>query len=146
MQRIPSPLSVIMCDVDCFKSYNDTYGHQTGDECLRMVAESISNTLKRPADCVARYGGEEFIVILPYTPPQGAFKVAETIRDRVKKLNIPHTASSVSSVVTISLGVAGSIPSRDDNPLSLLEAADQALYLAKAQGRDRVQIYMYDLG
>ena len=146
LQRIPSPLSVIMCDVDCFKSYNDTYGHQTGDECLRMVAESISNTLKRPADCVARYGGEEFIVILPYTPPQGAFKVAEAIRDRVKKLNIPHTASSVSSVVTISLGVAGSIPSRDDNPLSLLEAADQALYLAKAQGRDRVQIYMYDLG
>ena len=146
LQRIPSPLSVIMCDVDCFKSYNDTYGHQTGDECLRMVAESISNTLKRPADCVARYGGEEFIVILPYTPPQGAFKVAEAIRDGVKKLNIPHTASSVSSVVTISLGVAGSIPSRNDNPLSLLEAADQALYLAKAQGRDRVQIYMYDLG
>ena len=146
LQRIPSPLSIIMCDVDCFKSYNDTYGHQAGDECLRMVAESISNTLKRPADCVARYGGEEFIVILPYTPPQGAFKVAEAIRDRVKKLNIPHTASSVSSVVTISLGVAGSIPSRDDSPILLVEAADQALYLAKAQGRDRVQIYMYDLG
>ncbi|BAY80837.1 EAL domain protein [Calothrix parasitica NIES-267] len=145
LQRIPSPLSIIMCDVDCFKSYNDTYGHQTGDECLRMVAESISNTLKRPADCVARYGGEEFIVVLPYTPPEGAFKVAEAIRNGVKKLNIPHTGSSVSSVVTISLGVAGSIPSRNDNPLSLVEAADQALYLAKAQGRDRVQIYIYDL-
>ncbi|MEL6461257.1 MAG: EAL domain-containing protein [Cyanobacteria bacterium J06621_15] len=145
LQRIPSPLSIIMCDVDCFKSYNDTYGHQAGDECLRMVAESISSTLKRPADCVARYGGEEFIIILPYTPPKGALKVAEAIRKGIRKLNIPHTASSVSSVVTVSIGVAGSIPSRDDNPILLVEAADQALYLAKAQGRDKVQMYMYDL-
>ena len=145
LQRIPSPLSIIMCDVDCFKSYNDTYGHQAGDECLRMVAESISNTLKRPADCVARYGGEEFIIILPYTPSKGALKVAEAIRNGIRKLNIPHAASSVSSVVTISIGVAGSIPSRDDSPILLVEAADQALYLAKAQGRDRVQIYMHDL-
>lgn len=145
LQRIPSPLSIIMCDVDCFKSYNDTYGHQAGDECLRMVAESISNTLKRPADCVARYGGEEFIIILPYTPSKGAIKVAEAIRNGIRNLNIPHAASSVSSVVTVSIGVAGSIPSRDDNPVLLVEAADQALYLAKAQGRDRVQIYMHDL-
>ncbi|MDY6899947.1 MAG: diguanylate cyclase, partial [Cyanobacteriota bacterium] len=145
LQRIPSPLSIIMCDVDCFKSYNDTYGHQAGDECLQMVAQSISNSLKRPADCVARYGGEEFIIILPYTPPKGALKVAEAIRNGIKELNIPHTASSVSSVVTVSIGVAGSIPNRDDNPILLVEAADQALYLAKAQGRDRVQIYMYDL-
>lgn len=145
LQRIPSPLSIIMCDIDCFKSYNDTYGHQVGDECLQMVAESISNTLKRPADCVARYGGEEFIIILPYTPPKGALKVAEAIKNGIRKLNIPHAASSVSSIVTVSIGVAGSIPTRDDNPILLVEAADQALYLAKAQGRDRVQMYMYDL-
>jgi len=145
LQRIPSPLSVIMCDVDCFKSYNDTYGHQAGDECLRMIADAISDTLKRPADCVARYGGEEFVIILPYTPAKGAAKVAEAIRNKIKELNIPHSNSLVSSVVTVSMGVAGAIPTREENPILLIEAADQALYLAKSQGRDRVQIYMYDL-
>ncbi len=145
LRRIPSPLSIIMCDVDCFKSYNDTYGHQAGDKCLRMIADAISMMAKRPADCVARYGGEEFVIILPYTPPKGALKVAEAIRNKVKELNIPHTSSSVSTVVTVSMGVAGSIPNREDNPILLVDAADQALYLAKAQGRDRVQIYMYDL-
>lgn len=145
LQRIPSPLSVIMCDVDCFKSYNDTYGHQAGDECLRMIADAISDTLKRPADCVARYGGEEFVIILPYTPAKGAAKVAEAIRNKIKELNIPHSNSLVSSVVTVSMGVAGAIPTREENPILLIEAADQALYLAKSQGRDRVQIYLYDL-
>ena len=134
-----------MCDVDCFKSYNDTYGHQAGDKCLRMVADAISSVVKRPADCVARYGGEEFVIILPYTPAKGALKVAEAIRNRIRELNIPHSNSSVSSAITVSMGVAGAIPNKDDNPILLVEAADQALYLAKAQGRDRVQIYMYDL-
>lgn len=145
LRRIPSPLSLIMCDVDCFKSYNDTYGHQAGDECLRMIGDAISSAIKRPADCVARYGGEEFVIILPYTPAKGALKVAEAIRNKIKELNIPHSSSSVSSIVTVSMGVAGSIPNKEDNPILLVEAADQALYLAKAQGRDRVQLYMYDL-
>ena len=145
LRRIPSPLSLIMCDVDSFKSFNDTYGHQAGDNCLRMVADAISSVVKRPADCVARYGGEEFVILLPYTPPKGAFKVAEAIANRIRELNIPHRYSSVSSAVTVSMGVAGAIPNKDDNPILLVEAADQALYLAKAQGRDRVQMYMYDI-
>ncbi len=145
LRRIPSPLSIIMCDVDCFKSYNDTYGHQAGDKCLRMIADAISSTAKRPADCVARYGGEEFAIILPYTPARGALKVAEAIRNKIKKLNISHSSSSVSSVVTVSMGIAGSIPNNEDDPILLLEAADHALYLAKAQGRDREQLYMYDI-
>ncbi|MGD1874083.1 MAG: EAL domain-containing protein [Mastigocoleus sp.] len=145
LRRIPSPLSLIMCDVDCFKAYNDSYGHQAGDECLRTVADAISSIVKRPADCIARYGGEEFVIILPYTPPQGALKVAEAISKKIKQLNIPHTSSSVSSSVTVSMGVASCIPTQEDNPILLVEAADQALYLAKGQGRDRIQIYQHDL-
>lgn len=145
LRRIPSPLSIIMCDVDCFKSYNDTYGHQAGDKCLRMIADAIANMAKRPADCVARYGGEEFVIILPYTPARGALKVAQAIRNKIKSLNIPHSSSSVSSIVTVSMGIAGSIPNSEDNPILLVEAADHALYLAKAQGRNREQIYMHDI-
>ena len=145
LRRIPSPLSIIMCDVDCFKLYNDTYGHQAGDKCLRTIADAISSMAKRPADCVARYGGEEFAIILPYTPARGALKVAEAIRNKIKELNIPHSSSSVSSSVTVSMGIAGSIPNNEDNPILLLEAADHALYLAKAQGRNREQIYMHDI-
>ncbi len=145
LRRIPSPLSLIMCDVDCFKSYNDTYGHQAGNKCLQMVADAIKGVVKRPADCVARYGGEKFVIILPYTPVKGAFKVAQAIANRIRELNIPHSNSSVSSVVTVSMGVAGAIPNKDDNPILLVEAADQALYLAKGQGRDRVQMYMHDI-
>ncbi|AFY58122.1 diguanylate cyclase (GGDEF) domain-containing protein [Rivularia sp. PCC 7116] len=145
LRRIPSPLSIIMCDVDCFKSYNDTYGHHAGDKCLRMIADAIANTAKRPADCVARYGGGAFVIILPYTPARGALKVAEAIRNKIKELNIPHTSSSVSSAVTVSMGIAGSIPNSDDNPVLLVEAADHALYLAKAQGRNREQIYIHDI-
>ncbi len=145
LRRIPSPLSIIMCDVDCFKSYNDTYGHQAGDKCLQMIADAISDMAKRPADCVARYGGEEFVIILPYTPARGALKVAEAIRNKISELNIAHSSSSVSSIVTVSMGIAGSIPNNEDNPILLLEAADHALYLAKAQGRNREQIYMHDI-
>jgi diguanylate cyclase (GGDEF)-like protein len=145
LRRIPSPLSIIMCDVDCFKSYNDTYGHQAGDKCLQMIADAICSMAKRPADCVTRYGGEEFAIILPYTPAQGALKVAKAIRNKIKELNITHSSSSVSSIVTVSMGIAGSIPSNEDNPVLLVEAADHALYLAKAQGRNREQIYMHDI-
>ncbi|MBV6623657.1 MAG: EAL domain-containing protein [Rivularia sp. (in: Bacteria)] len=145
LRRIPSPLSIIMCDVDCFKSYNDTYGHHAGDKCLRMIADAIANTAKRPADCVARYAGGAFVIILPYTPARGALKVAEAIRNKIQQLNISHTSSSVSSAVTVSMGIAGSIPNSDDNPILLVEAADHALYLAKAQGRNREQIYIHDI-
>ena len=145
LKRMPSPLSLIMCDVDCFKIYNDTYGHRKGDECLRQIANTISSIIKRPADIVARYGGEEFVIILPHTTLEGAIKVAEEMRVVVKELNIPHLNSSVNSVVTISAGVASTTPNSNDDPSLLVEAADQALYLAKNRGRDCVAAYHHDI-
>ena len=141
LKRIPAPLSLIMCDVDCFKIYNDTYGHQQGDLCIQQIAQTISAALRRPGDIIARYGGEEFVAILPYTPQTGAAKVGETIRQAVKGLNIPHHNSLVDSVVTVSLGVASTIPNEIDNPQLLIEAADLALYQAKERGRDCVAVY-----
>ena len=141
LKRVPAPLSLIMCDVDCFKIYNDAYGHQQGDRCLQKVAKAISLALKRPGDILARYGGEEFAVILPHTPQNGASKVGESIRQAVKNLKIPHHNSLVDSVVTVSLGVATTIPDAIDNTQLLIEAADLALYQAKERGRDCVAIY-----
>ncbi|MDJ0571134.1 MAG: diguanylate cyclase, partial [Pleurocapsa sp. MO_192.B19] len=141
LKRIPAPLSLIMCDVDCFKIYNDVYGHQQGDKCLQQVVKAISSALKRPGDILARYGGEEFVVILPQTPQSGAAKVAETIRNAVKSLKIPHHNSLVDSVITVSLGVASTIPDAVDNPQLLIEAADLALYQSKDRGRDCVTVY-----
>jgi diguanylate cyclase (GGDEF)-like protein len=138
LSREYAPLSVIMCDVDFFKPYNDTYGHQAGDKCLQQVAQSIYRLLKRPADLAARYGGEEFVVLLPNTPLEGALEVAEAIRQQVKSLNIQHKNSQVSSCVTLSLGVACEIPYADRSPSQLVAAADQQLYRAKQLGRDRV--------
>jgi diguanylate cyclase (GGDEF)-like protein len=136
LKRTNSNLSIIMCDVDCFKLYNDTYGHQQGDRCLQLVAKALSSTLKRSGDTLARYGGEEFIVILPNTSIEGAIKVAEAMRAKVKALKLPHTNSSVNSVVTISLGVANTIPDAQNNPSLLVQAVDRALYTAKQRGRD----------
>ncbi len=141
LQRVPSPLSLIMCDVDCFKIYNDTYGHQQGDECLQRVANAIATVIKRPGDVLARYGGEEFTVILPHTHQSGAIKVAEAIRLAVKELKIPHLNSLVDSVVTMSLGIASTVPNPEDNPYLLVEAADLALYQAKELGRDCLTVY-----
>ncbi len=141
LQRIPAPLSLIMCDVDCFKIYNDVYGHQQGDRCLQQIAEAISSALKRPGDILARYGGEEFVVILPSTPSFGAAKVAENIIDAVKSLKIPHQNSLANSVVSVSLGIASTIPNMEDNPELLIEAADLALYQSKDRGRDCFTVY-----
>jgi diguanylate cyclase (GGDEF)-like protein len=141
LKRIPAPLSLIMCDVDCFKIYNDIYGHQQGDKCLQQIALAISSVLKRPGDILARYGGEEFAIILTYTAQSGAVQVSEAIRKAVKKLEIPHHNSLVDSVVTVSLGVATTIPDASDNPQLLIEAADLALYQAKERGRNCVAVY-----
>ncbi|MDJ0569562.1 MAG: EAL domain-containing protein [Pleurocapsa sp. MO_192.B19] len=141
----PSSLSLIMCDVDCFKIYNDTYGHQQGDKCLKQIANALANVIKRPADILARYGGEEFIIALPHTPQTGAIKLAESMRVAVKNLNIPHANSTVDSVVTISLGVAHAISDSKNHPALLVEAADQALYLAKSRGRDCLAVYPGDI-
>lgn len=140
LARTSSCLSLIMCDLDYFKLYNDTYGHQQGDQCLQQVAQAISDTLKRPADVVARYGGEEFIIILPQTHRSGAIKVAEKISMAIKQLKIPHLNSKVDSIITMSMGVACMIPDSQENPLSLLKAADLALYQAKKQGRNCVAV------
>jgi diguanylate cyclase (GGDEF)-like protein len=138
LAREKSPLSLILCDIDFFKAYNDTYGHQAGDECLKQVAGILRKAAKRPADVVARYGGEEFVVILPNTSLRGAMQVAELIRSKVKSRAIVHEGSGVSKFVTLSFGVAGVIPPPKTTPERLIAEADQALYKAKVEGRDRV--------
>jgi len=142
MAREKSDLSLILADIDCFKAYNDTYGHLFGDNCLFQVASVIGQSVKRPADVAARYGGEEFAVILPNTPLAGAKCVAETIRQAVNTLAIPHKNSLNSSHVTLSLGVASVVPDlqKMGSETLLILAADKALYQAKAEGRDRVKL------
>jgi diguanylate cyclase (GGDEF)-like protein len=140
MQREQHYLALLLCDVDFFKAYNDTYGHQAGDRTLQLIAEALNSEVKRPADLVARYGGEELAVILPNTHSEGAFILAQQIREKVKSLQINHNTSTVSDHVTLSIGVACQIPQLDETPDVLIRIADQALYKAKAYGRDRVAI------
>ncbi|MBN3884520.1 MAG: EAL domain-containing protein [Nostoc sp.] len=131
-------LSLILCDVDYFKLYNDTHGHLAGDDALRQVAKAISQTVKHSADLVARYGGEEFAVILPNTDIEGAIAVARDIQTNVSALQMPHSHSQVSEFITLSLGVATITPHSQLSPATLIAAADQGLYQAKAQGRNCV--------
>ncbi len=137
MLRDRSPLCLILCDVDYFKRYNDHYGHQAGDDCLRQVAQTIQDTVHRAADLVARYGGEEFAIILPNTSVDGGHQVAEAVRQAVQALHIHHEKSSVAAYVTLSMGVASITPTSDTTISDLLLSADQALYEAKRQGRNR---------
>jgi diguanylate cyclase (GGDEF)-like protein len=138
LAREKASLSLILCDVDCFKLYNDTYGHLAGDDALRQVAQTISQTVKRPADLVARYGGEEFAVILPNTDITGAMAVAKEIQTNVQALQLPHPTSTISKFITLSIGVAAIIPDSKSSADTLVAAADQGLYQAKAQGRNCV--------
>lgn len=138
--RQVEPLSLIMSDIDHFKYYNDKYGHLPGDDCLRMVANAINNTPRRPGDFVARYGGEEFVAVLPSTDINGAVVVAKAMRSNVEALEIEHAASPVSTRVTISLGVARALPEKDSEPDGLISAADKALYRAKREGRNRLEV------
>jgi diguanylate cyclase (GGDEF)-like protein len=136
LAREKLPLSLILCDIDFFKKYNDTYGHQAGDACLRRVADALRFCARRSVDLVARYGGEEFAVILPNTTDIGATLVAEEIRTVVNALEIAHAQSAVSEHVTLSLGVACMQPSHNTTPSMLIASADAALYKAKAAGRN----------
>jgi diguanylate cyclase (GGDEF)-like protein len=137
--REKDELSLIICDIDHFKQYNDTNGHVAGDECLRAVAGAIEAAVQRPSDFVARYGGEEFAIILPNTGMEGALRVAKAIHASVRSLKIRHPESTLSGgLVTLSLGVAAMRPSPSSSPLRLVERADGALYGAKQRGRDRI--------
>jgi diguanylate cyclase (GGDEF)-like protein len=136
-----TPLALILGDVDYFKNYNDAFGHLAGDDCLRQVALTIDRILKRPTDLVARFGGEEFAVILPQTSAAGAMKVAELIQSEIANMKIPHARSLVSDYVTLSIGIVSIIPTENRLPRELIDEADQALYIAKQQGRNRI-IYL----
>jgi diguanylate cyclase (GGDEF)-like protein/PAS domain S-box-containing protein len=136
--RNQTPLSLIMVDVDNFKQYNDHYGHGAGDDCLKHVAQVLLSSLVRPGDMAARYGGEEFVVILPHTDGEGALQVAERICTQVDGLGIPHINASVADHITVSVGCATSIPQSNILPERLLESADNKLYRAKHEGRNRV--------
>ena len=127
-------LSLIMIDIDFFKDFNDRYGHQQGDDCLKRVAQTLMNSVHRPADCVARYGGEEFACILPGTDIKGAIRVAEGMRHDIEALHIPHDRSLIAEHVTISLGAATILPAKLNSPETLIKEADKALYLAKESG------------
>ncbi|NHN29494.1 PAS domain S-box protein [Paenibacillus agricola] len=139
--RYGQPLSLLLCDIDFFKAYNDTYGHQGGDHCLQLVAHTLKKTLNRPNDFAARYGGEEFSIILPNTDKRGALKVSEFIKRTIEDLKIPHASSRVSDVVTVSIGVATLIPNPSLSINMLIEYTDKALYLAKQGGRNRVVVH-----
>lgn len=137
--RSGSPISVLIADIDFFKDYNDANGHRAGDECLRRVAHCIRDTVHRAGDLVARYGGEEFAILLPNSDLQSARSVAEMIRQRVMDLGIQQPAPPPGRPLTISVGVATCFPDREDhNSVSLVDAADKALYRAKRSGRNRV--------
>ncbi len=131
-------LALLVCDVDYFKQYNDAYGHQMGDDCLRKVAQSLAGHARRPADLMARYGGEEFAAILPETDVGGAVLLAEAMRKAVEGLSVAHCDSHISPFVTVSIGVSTMGPGGAGSPEALLRAADMALYTAKRTGRNRV--------
>lgn len=130
-----------MIDIDYFKLYNDCYGHQKGDECLTQIAQAIEKVTKRSTDLVARYGGEEFVAILPDTDISGALKIADSMKEAIAILALPHAKSQVSNYVTLSLGLATIIPDGNITPENLIAYADEALYNAKKQGRNRVTAY-----
>lgn len=130
------PLSLLLCDIDFFKLYNDYYGHLAGDQCLRQVATTIHQSMTQPLALVSRYGGEEFAVILPRTEEQDAVKIGQTICDHITALHLPHRQSPISQFVTISIGLTTTIPNLKQSPSTLVQIADQALYTAKSQGRN----------
>lgn len=137
--RLNKPLSLIMVDIDFFKRFNDTYGHQAGDDCLKAVASVLSVCFRRAGDLVARYGGEEFTVIMPVTELKDAEMLAEKAREKIELLKIRHDRSETSEYVTISLGVASIIPDCKASEVDIVAAADGALYQAKHEGRNRAK-------
>jgi diguanylate cyclase (GGDEF)-like protein len=135
-QRNKKPLALIMIDIDLFKTYNDHYGHQAGDESLKKMAHLLKSKMRRPNDLAARYGGEEFVCLLPETDEVGAQTVAKQLQSSVAKLAIQHEESTVTPILTISMGIAVLIPSNSNSTSALIAEADARLYQAKQQGRN----------
>jgi two-component system chemotaxis family response regulator WspR len=136
-QREKRPLALLMCDIDCFKAYNDTFGHLSGDLCLKKTAAVLTEHLKRPADLAVRYGGEEFAILLPETDLEGAMVVANACRAHMESLALENPAAP-GKIITLSIGVASVVPSKDSTAEQLVARADKALYAAKHGGRNRV--------
>src|SRR6266581_461726 len=139
--REKAAVSLILSDVDHFKAFNDCYGHQAGDDCLRRVAAALSSAGRRPADLAARYGGEEFAMVLPGTVLDGAVDVAQAVSRVIGGLAIPHARSAVDQNVTLSQGVVSLVPEKESASEDLIQHADQALYQAKQQGRNRYVVF-----
>jgi diguanylate cyclase (GGDEF)-like protein len=138
--REKESISLIMVDIDCFKAYNDTYGHLKGDDCLKKVAETLDKALKRPKDFLCRYGGEEFIAVLPNTDEKGVLEVANRFQREIKKLEIEHEISTANKYVTISIGVATVKPEHTEKTKPFVSAVDKALYAAKQSGRNCIKV------
>ncbi|MCY7285357.1 MAG: diguanylate cyclase [Cyanobacteria bacterium CAN_BIN43] len=144
--REKKSLTLILCDVDHFRLYNETYGHQAGDDCLRQLALIFSRTAKRPGDLAARYGGEEFAIILPNTSTSGGIVVARSIQGSVAQLQLPHAGSDEGAAVSLSFGVATVVPGQELSPAILTELSDRALYTAKERGRNQIVCSGQNLG
>jgi len=137
LSRSLSPLSLMMVDIDCFKNYNDTYGHPKGDECLRLVATALADSLSRESDFVARYGGEEFVVVLPDTDERGASLIAEKLLRNIRALGIEHRSSTVDEYITVSIGGTTAIPEHTHSAQDYVTRADEMLYKSKQSGRNK---------
>lgn len=136
-RREQQPLTLVFCDLDAFKAYNDNLGHVQGDECLRRIGALLRGACHRPRDCATRYGGEEFALILPNTPKSGAMTFARAVRSMLAGIALPHPASPVGASVTLTGGITTCVPDAQTTAEGMVMRADQALYAAKAQGRDR---------
>lgn len=143
LARDQQPLSLILCDLDHFKRYNDTFGHPAGDRCLIRVSRALLNGPQRPADLVARYGGEEFAIILPNTDTHGAWRIAQKIHDNIRALKIEHAPDNEEKYVTVTMGVSTVLPGHNSTAQMLVQASDLALYHAKQQGRNRTYVHAH---
>lgn len=144
--REKNSLTLVLCDVDHFRLYNETYGHQAGDDCLRQLALILNRTAKRPGDLAARYGGEEFAIILPNTNSSGGIVVTHSIQESVAQLQLPQADSGGAASISLSFGIATVVPSQELSSAMLTELSDRALYTAKEQGRNRMVCLEQNLG
>lgn len=144
-QRLKMPITLAMIDIDYFKLLNDTYGHQTGDECLKKIGMLLKDFVKRPSDLCARYGGEEFTLIFGGTPLKQSIRIIEKLREQLHSLQLPNEKSPIAPIVTLSIGLVTMYPDHHTDQYTLIKAADEMLYNAKKQGRNQLICNTYDL-